>query len=274
MANTATHQLPPGDCVDKGFDPSPLPHRPVQWRRAADAMRRLHQGYDNGAALDYASALEGDDGERYFQAFLAEPGAADLLRERPRLDARLDDFEALAELPDRSLGRVYLALAQRDAIRVADLIEAAQAQPDAHERAPDEVRRWFYARMVASHDLLHVITGYERDSPGELLLLAFTQAIVPKTVFRVSLALGSLGVPLRYKLPFALDTVRAYRRGRAARIPRSLPWDDLLGLQIDEVRARLRVASTAQTHHGRCWREEDGTNAWLHLAAEDSVARA
>ena len=82
MANTATHQLPPGDCVDKGFDPSPLPHRPVQWRRAADAMRRLHQGYDNGAALDYASALEGDDGERYFQAFLAEPGAADLLREQ------------------------------------------------------------------------------------------------------------------------------------------------------------------------------------------------
>ena len=47
-----------------------------------------------------------------------------------------------------------------------------------------------------------------------------------------------------------------------------------LGLQIDEVRARLRVASTAQTHYDRCWREEDGTNAWLHLAAEDSVAPA
>ena len=274
MANAAIHQLPLVECVGESFDPSPLPHRALQWKRAARAMRRIHQGFDNGAALDYASALEGDDGERNFQVFLAEPGAAALLRERPRLEARLDDFEALAKLPDDSLGRVYLALAQRDDIRVADLIEAAQSQPDAHERAPDEVRRWFYARMVASHDLLHVITGYERDRPGELLLLAFTQAIVPKTVLRVSLALGSLGVPLRHKIPFAIDTVRAYRRGRAACIPRSVPWDELLGVQIDEVRMRLGIASTAQTHSGRCWREDDATGTWRRVPVEGSVASA
>ena len=116
--------------------------------------------------------------------------------------------------------------------------------------------------------------GYERDRPGELLLLAFTQAIVPKTVLCVSLALGSLGVPLRHKIPFAIDTVRAYRRGRAACIPRSVPWDELLGVQIDEVRMRLGIASTAQTHSGRCWREDDATGTWRRVPVEGSVASA
>jgi len=268
MPNAATHQLPFIECVGEGFDPSPLPHRALQWSRAARAMLRIHEGYDDQAALDYAAALEGDDGERDFQAFLVEPGATALLRERPCLEARLDDFEALAKLPGGSLGRAYLTLAQRDGIRVSDLIEAQQAQPDARERTPDDVRRWFHARRVASHDLLHVLTSYGRDHPGELLLLAFTQAIVPKTVLRVSLALGLLAVPLRYYVAFALDIVRAYRRGRAACIPASAPWDELLGVQIDEARMRLGIASAEQTHRGRGWREEDAAGAWRHLPPE------
>lgn len=268
MPNNASHQLPLVECVGAGFDPSPLPHRALQWRRAARAMLRIHAGYDDQAALDYAAALEGDDGERDFQGFLAEPGATALLRARPCLKTHLDDFEALAKLPGGSLGRAYLELAQRDGIRVSDLIEAQEAQPDARERTPDDVRRWFHARRVASHDLLHVLTGYDRDHPGELLVLAFTQAIAPKTVLRVSFALGFLAVPLRHQAAFAVDAVRAYRRGRAACIPASAPWDELLGVQIDEARMRLGIASAEHTHRGRSWRKDDATGVWRHLPAE------
>ena len=74
MPNNASHQLPLVECVGAGFDPSPLPHRALQWRRAARAMLRIHAGYDDQAALDYAAALEGDDGERDFQGFLLVKG--------------------------------------------------------------------------------------------------------------------------------------------------------------------------------------------------------
>ena len=272
MASTTPTELPFVHSTSAAFDPSPLPHRRLQWKRAARAMQRIHQGFDENAALDYAAALEGDDGEHSFQAFLADPAAAALLRERPRLELRLDDFEALARLPSDSLGRAYLALAERDGILARGLIAANQAQPDARELAPDEVRVWFRARMTASHDLLHVLTGYGRDRPGELLLLAFTEALMPKTVLRVSLALGTLAVPLRHKAAFGLDLVRAYRRGRAARIPPSTVWDKLLQLPFDEARARLGIASLTRSHRGRGWREDDATGTWQRVALQDSPA--
>jgi ubiquinone biosynthesis protein COQ4 len=274
MAAATTHELSFDERTGDEFDPRPLPHRPIQWLRAARAMARIQQGFDNMAALDFALALEGDDGERSFQQFLGEPGAEDLLRERPRLEQLLDDFAALAKLPDGSLGRAYLALAERDDIRVTGLVDANQAQPDEPERAPDPVRRWFRSRMTASHDLLHVLTGYERDRPGELLLLAFSHAIAAKTVFRVSLSLGAFAVPWRHKLAFPIDLVRAYRRGRATNIPRATPWEELLALPIDEARTRLGIASKAATHRGRGWHEEADGGPWRRVSLGESAARA
>src|SRR5207247_2329264 len=46
-----------------------LPHRPVQWRRAARALWQMMGNYDSRLIMDYAVALEGDDGERGFQDF-------------------------------------------------------------------------------------------------------------------------------------------------------------------------------------------------------------
>jgi hypothetical protein len=111
-----------------------LPHRPVQWRRALRALWQMRGGYGGDLIMSYAVALEGDDGERGFQDFRAQPGAPELERDLPDLAATLDDWERLAGLPEPSLGRAYLALARRDGIRVGDLVAGSLAVPDERER--------------------------------------------------------------------------------------------------------------------------------------------
>jgi len=46
--------------------PTALPHRPVQWRRAARALFQMRGNYDSRLIMDYASALEGDEGAPLF----------------------------------------------------------------------------------------------------------------------------------------------------------------------------------------------------------------
>jgi ubiquinone biosynthesis protein COQ4 len=245
--------------------PDSLPHRPVQWRRAARALWQMRGNYDSRLIMEYATALEGDDGERGFADFHAQPGAADLERERPCLASALDDWERLAELPPNSLGRAYLALARRDQIRVRDLVAASHALPDERERAPDPLRRWYRDRMTAMHDLLHVLTGYDRDRAGELQLMGFTLGRWSLRPLRVSLVLAPFSVPPRVLPGMARDVWRAWRRGRAARITRATPLETLLPLPIAEVQARLGVVPERTAHPAGIWRE-DARGQWLRVS--------
>lgn len=240
--STATVPSMPAEFPDSvRFDPRPLPSRPVDWRGAWRALSALRETLASEDIMRFNAALEGDDAERAFQAFLGEPGATRLLRDRPRLDAILDDFEALSRLPEGSLGRTYLRLAERDQIRVTSLVEAELGLPEVAACLPDPVRRWFRARGVASHDLLHALTGYEREPRGELQIIAFSLAVSPKRVFRVGLLLGLIGTAPRAWPDTLRAILLAWRRGRAAGIPRSVQWEALLELPLEEARRALRI---------------------------------
>jgi ubiquinone biosynthesis protein COQ4 len=232
-----------------------LPHRPVQWRRALRALHQMRGNYDSRLIMDYASALEGDEGERGFQDFLSQRDARDLERDRPCLAAIMDDWDRLEEFPAESLGRAYLALARRDQIRVGDLVAGAHALPDERERAPDPLRRWYRDRMTAMHDLLHVLTGYDRDRAGELLLAAFTLGKFSLRPLRITMVLGPFAAP-PHALPGLLsDLGRARRRGAASRISRATRWEELLPLPICEVQTRLDVAPERSAHRAGIWCE-------------------
>ena len=253
-----------------------LPHRPVQWGRAVRALAQMRGDFSDDLMMNYALALEGDDGERGFQAFRTEPGAHDLERNRPDLPATLDDWEQLSRLPKQSLGRAYLALARRDGIRVGDLVAGSLTVQDEHERAPDSLRRWYRDRIVARHDLLHVLTDYDRDRAGELQLVAFSLGVgvTPTRVYRVGIVLALLGVPPRILSGFARDLWRAWRRGISARIPQAARWEDLLPLPVEQVRARLGVAPLRDVHPKGVWREEAGSGRWLRVPVRDDSVLA
>ncbi len=259
-----------GDDTTKRFQ-EVLPHRPVQWGRALRDLMQMRNEAKGDLIMDYALALEGDDGERGFQDFRTQPGAQDLLRDRPDLPAALDDWEQLGRLPEQSLGRAYLALASRDGIRVEGLVADSLALLDEQERAPDFLRRWYRDRMIACHDLLHVLTGYDRDGAGEVQLVAFSLGVAPMRVLRVGLVLALFGVPWRTLPGFARDLWRAWRRGNATRISPATRWEDLLPLPSDQVRARLGVAPLRDIHPKGVWREEVESGRWLRVPVSDAT---
>ena len=98
--------------------PPPPPPQPRRWGRALRELRRLLADPDSTEhAIDFMYALGSGDFERSFQRVAASSAGRALLAERPSLLAALRDREALARLPEASLGRAYLAYLSTQEIR-------------------------------------------------------------------------------------------------------------------------------------------------------------
>jgi ubiquinone biosynthesis protein Coq4 len=102
-------------------------------------------------------------------------------------------------------------------------------------------------RVRQTHDLWHVLTGYETDESGEIALQAFTyaQLRVPSALW-----LGGLGA-LRQRLgdPDALRRARAaYRRGLATAKLIPFSWEDHWGTPLAALRATLHCPPHEVSH--------------------------
>jgi ubiquinone biosynthesis protein COQ4 len=220
----------------------------VSWRRALRALRELLDDPDRTEkAFEVFAALNGDEEERAFQRFRAHPTGASLLRERPSLLARLCDRAALANLPPGSFGAAYLAHVERTGLSADGLVRLKE-QMEAHaaaigEQLPalDPAREWFRVRGLLTHDLWHVLTGYETDSRGETYLLAFSLAQLPGRANR----LLTVGAGLRGVRDEGLGLIRgmyaAWQRGRRAVWLPALPYETLLPIRLDEVRGLAAI---------------------------------
>ena len=246
-----------------------LPQRPVYWLRALKALARLGNAdeFSSEAAREFGAALEGDEGEHSFRAFLRETGAQALLVERPDLAAALDDHEALAAMPEGSLGRAYLALAEADQISVKELVRGGHNLPTALRHSPDPLRSWYRERGTALHDLHHVLTGYGRDLAGEAALSAFSLGLEPKRVWRVAVILTSIAVPKRKLGRLLPYFFRAWKRGKQARIPAATPWEDLLPLPLAEVQGRLEIQPSPEVHPQGIWKGDSDGPDWAAFPA-------
>jgi ubiquinone biosynthesis protein COQ4 len=228
----------------------PLPPRPLQWRRAWQLLRSLVRDPEaTERVFELFEAVGGRGDERTVQAFAAHPEGARLFREQPRLLARLADREGLAALPEGSLGRAYLAFAQRNGFAADGLLEANQRGLGAQNARLDPDRRWFFERVNLIHDLWHVLTGYDTDPAGESALLAFSagQGLASRSIWLLigaSLAMG----PKRPGFAYQRFVVQAYRRGRRAGPLFVQRYEDLLAWPLPEVRAMLRIQSTRDAH--------------------------
>lgn len=164
-----------------------------------------------------------------------EQGRA-LIAERPNLAARLADRQALARLPDGSLGRAYLDFMEREGISVDGILAASKAgERDVHTSAD---LAFVPERLRDTHDLWHAVTGYHGDLVGELCLLAFTFAQTGNPALALIVTGGWAKGFLRGRLGMVRD---AYRRGRSASWLPAVAWEELLPLPLTAVRAALGV---------------------------------
>lgn len=229
--------------------------RPGQIRvvDAVKAMKALlDDPEDTAQVFRIIEALSGKNALHNAERMGRSEAGRRLLRGSPNLLAQLLDRPTLEALPENTLGRAYLRFLAAEGISVEGLYQASVEGRgfEAHELPPEV--EFFRNRMRDTHDLWHVVTGYQGDIIGEAALLAFSFAQV-----------HNLGVGLIAGVAFVRgpqsdlrrEILRGFTRGLQARWLPAVEWEALLPLPLAEVRARLRVGAPAhyQPVRARDW---------------------
>jgi ubiquinone biosynthesis protein COQ4 len=216
--------------------------------RALRAARALSANPDDlPQVFTIIDSLSGNTLQRVGDRMQRDEVGRRLIAARPDIVARLADREALARLPEGSLGRAYLAFVEREGISAEGIREAAARGARGERRMPAPLD-WVYGRMRDTHDLWHAATGYSGDLLGETALLGFifAQAWNPAIGFIVAIGLfktmrfpGGRGSEARKTI------ADGFRRGLKASWLPAQDWESMLALPIDEVRRRLRLDEPA-----------------------------
>jgi ubiquinone biosynthesis protein Coq4 len=142
------------------------------------------------------------------------------------------DLDALATLPEGSLGRAY-----RAHIRANELDE--QFYPDVE--IVDDIT-YLSHRMMVAHDYWHVLTGFSTSVVDEIGLQAFTHAQTG-TPFAASIVAAGLMHCASHRLQDLEPALAAITRGRElglqARPLLSFPLEERLAAPLDQVRREL-----------------------------------
>jgi len=214
--------------------------------RALRAARMLFADPDDlPQVFTIIESLSGNTLQRIARGFRAHESGRRLLAKQPDLVEKLADREALAALPEGSLGRAYLEFVERENIS-ADGIRAAAEKGMERTRMLPPPLDYVSARMRDTHDLWHVVTGYSGDVLGETALLAFIFAQTWNPGVGLIIALGLAKTAAAAHGGKARETIfDGFRRGRQTRWLPAVEWEELLALPLREVRARLSAAEPA-----------------------------
>jgi len=159
-----------------------------------------------------------------------DPGVAQIFAERYL--AEPPDLEQLGQLPEGSLGRVY-ADYLRDSGFEADFYRSLEVEDDAS---------YFLLRMRQTHDIWHLVAGFNTDVPGELGLKAFELAQTRRPLSAVLLSGGVLSAV--FKAPETIGPLLeqiaiGYRLGSTAKPFLAQRWEEHWERSLDDWRELL-----------------------------------
>jgi ubiquinone biosynthesis protein COQ4 len=150
------------------------------------------------------------------------------------------DLAALGALPAGTLGHEYAAFMSRNQLNPEDL-------PRRPSRNDHE---WVRAHLYETHDIWHVVTGFNTDLAGELGLQAFYLAQLPARLAPLLLGVGMINCMLfgfddRDR---RMDAITAgWQLGKQADGFFGVDWNALWDKPLADVRARLAVAPIVAT---------------------------
>ncbi|PSB13182.1 hypothetical protein C7B61_02555 [filamentous cyanobacterium CCP1] len=185
------------------------------------------------------SVFDVEDGLRHTKAAEAavefaksKPGVSELFEERYLPEP--PDMEALHQLPPDSLGHIY-----------ATYIKEHGFDPNFYRvgKVEDDVT-YMFMRMRQTHDIWHVVGGFEADVNAELGLKAFEIAQVHRPLAAILVAGGLLRT--LFKTPDQLDGLLdqiaiGYRTGAKAKPFLAQKWEDHWEKPLAEWRSELNV---------------------------------
>ncbi|WP_298334016.1 Coq4 family protein [uncultured Erythrobacter sp.] len=175
-------------------------------------------------------------------AFLATDRGRDIYQSEPYLPDILDDHATLRQMPRGSFADVYCNFMETEGLTAAGLIEEANVYRKDLVKLEDGVE-WYNNRLRDTHDILHVLTGYGRDTLGEQCLLAFLfdQRPSPGHLFLGWLGTLLMMAKLKTKAPVLRAFLQARRDGRLTQRIVEHSIRELLPLPIEDVRRKLSI---------------------------------
>ena len=193
-------------------------------------------------------ALSGNSIGRGLKRFKRLPVGRRVLSQREVLLETLldrDGLEAIAAAtPSETLADAYLRFTREGNITADGLVDASEQE--GKERFESADHKLYGERLRDAHDLWHTLVGYGRDELGEVCLLAFTYAQTRNRGIGVMGFVGMFKLAEYYGRGVYSAVWRAYRDGKRADWLPGQDWQALLGLPIEDVRARLGIVAPAQ----------------------------
>jgi len=224
------------------IDVADLPPR-VRLVRAMKALAKIVADPEQTElVLEFSNLINAGQRDDRLHFFFDDPAGAKLWAERRAIDSKTVDLDAMAALPEGTLGHAY-----------ARFMKAHGLTPDVFDGPPPDVRdpqaAYVIQRIRQTHDLWHVVTGAETDPAGEVALQAFTFAQLRAPSSGILAAVGTLR-GLRHTRQIVKDALELYRLGLHANKLATFPWEDHWATPLTEVRRLLGLPEVSRGFGG------------------------
>ena len=145
-------------------------------------------------------------------------------------------LEELRRLPEGTLGNAYANQLISLQLSPEDLLPRGEIRTE---------RDYLELRARQTHDIIHVITGFETDKAGEIGLQAFNLAQIKSPVSAL-IIFGAILTALKRKSDFTMDDLLAimtkgFTMGRNAEILLTKRLEDEWGTDIGELRKKYQI---------------------------------
>ncbi len=216
--------------------------------KALRHFRNLIADKEDTAQVFYIiEALNGKALLRGFEDFERTEKGRLRIAERRDLVPLLDDHAAISKFPAGSVGAAYLEFMQREGLSAAGLVEEFDRFSDGYPTYND-VLEWYGHRLRDTHDLMHVLTGYNRDALGEVCVLAFSHGQAPGLGVIFISYMG--GREIKKIAPRGAPVMEAMHEGkRNGKLAQRVVLEDIMELlaePLEAARARLGILPPTQ----------------------------
>lgn len=210
--------------------------KPIQAGLAVS--RLLRDPDDTGQVFKILEALKGNSLGLAHKRMQLDPRGQQLLEEQPNIVSVLNDREALLAMPEGSIGRAYYDFVHREGLSADGLIASSEEAPRFEKMGRNE--RWLGDRLRDIHDLQHVMTGYGRDTLGELCLLSFMTTQTPSRGIDFIIFMGrTKGQKENPELDLKTLVREGREIGQSAQWMLFTRWEDRLHESLEAVRTEL-----------------------------------
>ena len=251
------------------------PDRKIRGFRPLKAMRHFGKlvadKEDTEQVFHIIESLKGTKSLRQMRAFIASEEGRALLERNQYLPDLLDNHSNWADCAPNSLAQNYIRFMKAEGLTAAGLVEENLRFKSTIDQF-DDLYAWYIDRLRDTHDLFHVLTGYGRDSLGEVCLLGFSyeQNYNPGVLFIAHMGTRQIKKMSGGVAP-VFDALREGRElGRAAKKLAHQDWLKLLPDDIDALRETLNVGQPEI--YRACLKTFDATGYDGHIGpASDAI---